>query len=176
MQPLCIIICPLQRGPREHCVHIKGHPQASLIHHSNSCGRLDIWPRLQNPLQNVHRYITQSTASLQRKLNSLRQCRPPGRVCVCVCVRFLDYNHALAYNHKFWIFFLPCGNVKAHHIYNVPSPICPIMNRNLTNKIQSEEVQEKNKRRIQPPHNHTHNLKCKNKEKRSEASKRRVEP
>ena len=35
--------------------------------------------------------------------------------CVCVCVQFLDYNHALAYNHKFWTFFLPCGNVKAHY-------------------------------------------------------------
>ena len=36
-------------------------------------------------------------------------------MCVCVCVQFHDYNHALAYNHKFWTFFLPCGNVKAHY-------------------------------------------------------------
>ena len=33
----------------------------------------------------------------------------------CVCVQFLDYNHALAYKYKCWTFVLPCSNVEAHH-------------------------------------------------------------
>ena len=82
-----------------------------------------------------------------------------------MCVRFLHYNHALAYNYKFWTSFLPCSNVDAHNTENVPSPICPTRDRNLANQIQSKEVQEKNKRRIQPPRNQTHDLKCKTKRK-----------
>ena len=29
-------------------------------------------------------------------------------------VLFLDYKHALAYNHRSWTSFLPCGDVEAH--------------------------------------------------------------
>ena len=83
------------------------------------------------------------------------------------CVRFLDYNHASAYNHKVWASFLLGGNAEAHPTENIPTPICPIMNRNLSNKTRTEQVQENNKKRSQPPPNHIHDRKCKTKSKRS---------
>ena len=44
------------------------------------------------------------------------------KLCVCACV-ILNYSHALAYNHRFWTSFRPCGNVEAHHIESVQSPV-----------------------------------------------------
>ena len=97
---------------------------------------------------------------------------------VCVCDSVIT-NYALAYKYKFWTFVLPCGNVKAHYKENVPRPICSTMNRKLTNKIRSEEVQEKNKQKSQPLPKQPHELKYQTKTKRSrqaKASKRQIKP
>ena len=34
---------------------------------------------------------------------------------LCACVRFLNYSHAVAFNHKVWTSFIPCGNGEVHH-------------------------------------------------------------
>ena len=67
-----------------------------------------------------------SSDQLIRGLGELVGLRDGTRLMLlCVCVEFQFTNHALAYNHKFWIYVLPCGNVEAHHIENVHSPVCP---------------------------------------------------
>ena len=68
-----------------------------------------------------------------------------GKGEVCVCVQFLDYNHALAYNHKFWTFFLPCGNVKAHYtgMYRVQFGQSRIATSQIKSSVNKDKIRTK---------------------------------